>query len=118
MNPAANVKAGTMYLRDLLEQFDGELVLALAAYNAGPGNVRRYDGVPPFPETQRYVDRVLGNYVAYHRSLWYETDVADLLERVGAPPAFEIAEALSLESVEGAQTESVTDLPPSAPQIR
>jgi hypothetical protein len=118
MNPAANVKAGTMYLRDLLEQFDGELVLALAAYNAGPGNVRRYDGVPPFPETQRYVDRVLGNYVAYHRSLWYETDVADLLERVEAPPALEIAEALSVESVEGAQTESVPDLPSNAPLIR
>ncbi len=82
MNPHDNVRAGARYLRDLLAEFDGEIVLALAAYNAGPGNVRRYDGVPPFSETQTYVDRVLSTYIGYHRSLWQETQVAELLGQV------------------------------------
>lgn len=57
-NAAENVAAGTRYLRQLLTQF-GDERLALAAYNAGPGAVRRYGGVPPFAETQRYVATVL-----------------------------------------------------------
>ncbi|MBZ0113603.1 MAG: lytic transglycosylase domain-containing protein [Thermoanaerobaculia bacterium] len=109
MNPSANLKAGTMYLRDLLEQFDGELVLALAAYNAGPGNVRRYDGVPPFVETQQYVERVLSNYIGYHRSLWHETDVADLLERVDTPGTLALVESTS---VGVAETGSVVEALP------
>ena len=54
----ANVLAGCTYLRRQLDSF-GSLELALAAYNAGPGNVRRYGGIPPFAETQDYVRRVL-----------------------------------------------------------
>ena len=54
-----NVEAGARYLRDLLQQFDQNLVLALAAYNAGPSTVIGYKGVPPFPETQNYIRRVL-----------------------------------------------------------
>lgn len=61
---AQNVKAGTAYLRDLLYHFGGDLEKALAAYNAGPGAVKRHGGVPPYPETQRYVRRILSLYPA------------------------------------------------------
>jgi hypothetical protein len=57
----ANVEAGARYLKDLLQQFNQDLVLALAAYNAGPSAVINYKGVPPFPETQNYIRRVLDN---------------------------------------------------------
>ena len=59
-DPRANIEAGVKYLRTLLDQF--ELPLALAAYNAGEGAVRRFGGIPPFPETQAYVKKVLALY--------------------------------------------------------
>jgi Rod binding domain-containing protein len=58
-NPEQNIDGGARYLRQLLDMFDGDLSLALAGYNAGPGNVRKYNGIPPFPETQQYIRRVL-----------------------------------------------------------
>lgn len=82
-DPKENVRAGARYLRDLLAHYDGDLELALAAYNAGPGNVARYGGVPPFRETRRYVSRVLGGYVALHRELWQDNEAADLLGGAG-----------------------------------
>lgn len=61
--PRANLKAGTRYLRALLDQFDQRADLALAAYNAGEGAILRHAGnIPPYPETQRYVPAVLGKY--------------------------------------------------------
>ncbi len=78
-NPASNVDLGARYLNWLLEEFDGDLALALAAYNAGPGNVRRFGGLPPFRETQRYVRKVLGRYVDHHQRLWRRTGEDDLL---------------------------------------
>lgn len=59
-NPRANILAGSHYLRSLINQFSGDLKLALAAYNAGPGAVAKYKGVPPFNETRAYVNKVLG----------------------------------------------------------
>jgi hypothetical protein len=63
-SPEENVIAGVRHFRYLLDRFDGDLKLALAAYNAGPQNVVRYDGIPPYPETRAYVTRVLEYYAA------------------------------------------------------
>lgn len=61
---AQNLGAGSRYLKQQIERF-GDLRLALAAYNAGPGAVSRYGGIPPYAETRTYVDRVLGYYEQY-----------------------------------------------------
>ena len=61
-DPKENIDAGTRYLRDLLQKYNNDLVLTLAAYNAGPDRVQQYGTVPPFAETISYVRRVKRNY--------------------------------------------------------
>ncbi len=69
-DPSQNLDAGASYLASLLRRFDGDLVLALAAYNAGPGKVKRMGGMPPFRETRKFTENVLRLYVEHHRAAW------------------------------------------------
>lgn len=67
-NPRENIDGGTRYFRQMMDNFNGNLILSLAAYNAGPGLVRRTGGVPRIPETLRYVNKVLKQYKHYKNS--------------------------------------------------
>lgn len=62
-DPAQNLEGGIRYLKGLLEQFNGNIPLALAAYNAGPGAVTKHKGIPPYKETQNYVRNILAMYL-------------------------------------------------------
>ena len=67
LDPVQAINGGAKYLRQMLDMFGGNVRKSLAAYNAGPGAVQRYGGVPPYAETQAYVKRVLG-YAEQYRS--------------------------------------------------
>ena len=73
-DPAENIDGGIRYLRQLIERFSGNIVLAVAAYNAGPNAVRRYGGVPPYPETQAFVRKVLAYWEAFQKELQQTAD--------------------------------------------
>jgi soluble lytic murein transglycosylase-like protein len=62
LDPRQSIEGGTKYLARMLKMFKGNIPLALAGYNAGPGNVLKYRGVPPFRETQAYVRLITANY--------------------------------------------------------
>lgn len=68
-DPAENIRGGTQYLSQLLNEFDGDFELAAAAYNAGPNAVYKYGGVPPYDETREYVRRVRILYRRYDQAL-------------------------------------------------
>ncbi|WP_176562799.1 lytic transglycosylase domain-containing protein [Paracoccus liaowanqingii] len=68
-DPYIQAEGGARYLAQRLNEFDGEMILALAAYNAGAGNVRRHGGVPPFPETRKYVQIIPTKYREYMAAL-------------------------------------------------
>ncbi len=64
-DPVENIEGGIKYIKELLGAFGGNVVHAVAAYNAGPQAVRKYSGIPPYPETQLYVKRVMTYYRQY-----------------------------------------------------
>ncbi len=67
-DPHQSINAGARYLREMLDRYDGKLGLTLAAYNAGPGAVDRHNGVPPYQETEEYIERVMRYYHRYKNS--------------------------------------------------
>ena len=98
-DPAENIRGGTAYLRSLLDRFGGDVRLALAAYNAGPGAVERYDGVPPYRETRGYVAKIsnrIKNVTAITR---------------GSLTLYQVTEV----TPEGREVVKYTDTKPSAP---
>ena len=73
-NPEDNIFGGSKYLSEMLKKYDGNIEKSLAAYNAGPGNVEKYDGIPPFEETKNYINRVKGYMKYWESELWWNTN--------------------------------------------
>jgi soluble lytic murein transglycosylase len=67
-DPVQNIMGGAKYIRELLDRFDGEVQLSLAAYNAGPSLVGRYQRIPPFKETEEYIQKVMAHYYELRKS--------------------------------------------------
>lgn len=94
-NIEQNVHGGAKYLRQMLNKFDGNLKLAVAAYNAGPGAIQKYDGIPPYAETQNYVKAVMAHYQKYNGGAelpeFADTDMSGLMKNLEAKLAVQMA---------------------------
>jgi transglycosylase-like protein with SLT domain len=98
-DPAANLEAGTAYLSRLVERFKGNLPLAVAAYNAGAGTVEQHDGVPPFPETDRYLRQVALAWIHLQREGTLPPLWRNLLRSVDLGPQARLVIAICLASL-------------------
>ena len=114
-----NIKGGIMYYKSMYQMF-GSMQLAIAAYNAGPGNVKRYKAIPPFKETQRYVSTIMANYhylkahtdpavTAYKNSLKNKGEVSTETENTQVVANAPIKAPIPM--VEQSQSIQVKDLP-------
>jgi soluble lytic murein transglycosylase-like protein len=105
-DPTTNLEVGSRYLQSLLEDYNGDLRLTLAAYNAGPGAVARFGGIPPYAETRSYVRKVMTLYRGHHQqaeaavarqargfSLWGKTAPSFPDTALDAPAPSRVAEA-------------------------
>lgn len=86
LDPVQNIDAGAKYLRQQLDAFGGDVSKALAAYNAGPGAVKRYGGVPPYAETQNYVRQVQAYAEQYRSQSQSQTQPAAAIGAAGSLP--------------------------------
>ena len=68
-NPSNNIEAGVQHMKDLMDRYNRNMKLSLAAYNAGAGAVRKYNGIPPYEETQNYVKKVMRLYKLYKKGI-------------------------------------------------
>jgi soluble lytic murein transglycosylase-like protein len=96
-DPHVNLEVGSRFVAGLIKDYKGDLDLALAAYNAGPGVVDRYKGIPPYQETQGYVRQVLAQYAEYHRKAGSPTVLAKAVAK--APVRTSSTEGFRMERV-------------------
>lgn len=100
-DPLQNIRGGLTYLKQQLERFKGDPRLALAAYNAGPGAVQKHGGVPPYRETQQYVQRILGGQDA--PTAWFAARVPG--RETGAPTGRDWGQVLGFTAMAPADEE-------------
>ena len=106
-DPEQNIDAGTRLLRELLLKYNGDVTKALAAYNAGEGAVAKYQGVPPYRETQTYVRRVMHNYAKRNEEL----------QRFAPAIASACVEAFAAAKADGARLARTHDDPVGAAAV-